>query len=217
MKNIKTIALVAPSGNIRDYDDLNQKIEVLKSRFCVKKYYQENFSNGYLSDSDKNRAEYLEQALLDDDVDMVLSVRGGYGTLRIMDLLDYEKLKNTNKIYCGSSDATILLCALSNNTNIKCFHSLMITNGFVENLDKNIDIIQNEKFEINFNTIKKGLLKGKLWGGNLSSLSSMFSNDKLIIPKEDIILFVEDLNEPLYKIDKMMYEIYRHKNLKQKI
>lgn len=218
MKNIKTIALVAPSGNIRNYDDLNKKIEVLKARFDVKKYYSEDSQNGYLSDTDKNRALYLQKAFLDDDVDLVISIRGGYGAIRIADLLDYGKLKNLkNKIYCGSSDATILLCALSKNTKINCFHSLMITNGFVENLDKNIDIISNEKFELDFKTINKGLLKGKLWGGNLSSLSSTFSDDDIFIPDEDIVLFIEDLNEPLYKIDKMMYEIYRHKKLMKKI
>ena len=108
--------------------------------------------------------------------------------------------------------------ALNAKTKIKCFHSLMITNGFLDNLEKNIKIVENNLFKINLKEINniQATTKGILWGGNLSSLVSMFSNDTFI-PKDDIILFLEDLNEPLYKIDKMLYEIYRNQKLKEKI
>ncbi|MBQ8848389.1 MAG: LD-carboxypeptidase [Candidatus Gastranaerophilales bacterium] len=216
MKKIKTIALVAPSGDIRNLDEINKKISILEEKFLIKKYYDENIKNGYLSDSDENRAKYFQKAFLDDEVDLVLALRGGYGTIRIVDKIDYELIKNSGKIYCGSSDSTILLAALNNKTNIKCFHSLMVSNGFVENLEKNIKIIENDIFNINLKSLKKGIAKGILWGGNLSSLVSLFSDD-FYLPQEDIILFVEDLNEPMYKIDKMLYEIYRNKDLKSKI
>ena len=213
---IKTIALTAPSGNIRDFEDLNNKIKILEKNFKVKKFYNENVSFGYLSDSDENRVKYLESAFLDNEVDLVLSVRGGFGAIRIVDKINYNKLKNCNKIYCGSSDATILLMALSKKTNVKCYHSLMITNGFVENLENNIDIIENNRFNIKLEPIKKGKCRGKLWGGNLSSIVSVLSGEKYL-PDDDIILFLEDLNEPLYKVDKMFYEIYRCEKLKEKI
>ena len=216
MNKIKTLALIAPSGNIRDFDDLNKKIEILKKYFKVKKFFNEKVSNTYLSDTDENRAKYLNEAFLDDEVDIILSVRGGYGAIRTINYIDFEKIKTLNKIYLGSSDATILLMALSKETKIKCFHSLMMTNGFVENIEKNIKIIQNEEFSINYKTIKKGTIKGKLWGGNLSSLVSMLSGE-IFLPKDDIVLFLEDLNEPLYKIDKMLYEIFRCEKLKTKI
>jgi len=213
---IKTIALVAPSGNIKDFQDLDNKIKILEKKFVVKKFYNEERSNNYLSDSDENRARYFENAFLDNEVDMVLSVRGGYGALRMVDKVNYNLIKNCNKIYAGSSDATILLAALSKKTNVKCFHSLMVSNGFVQNLDKNIDIIENNRFVLNSETIKKGECRGKLWGGNLSSIVSLLSGEKYL-PDDDIILFLEDLNEPMYKIDKMLFEIYRCKKLKEKI
>ncbi len=216
MNEIKTIALVAPSGRIRDFDDLNAKIKILSKKFTIKKFYNEEASKNYLSDTDKNRAEYFMNAFLDDEVDLILSVRGGYGAIRTIDFVDFDKIKNANKIYSASSDATILLMALAKKTKTKCFHSLMMTNGFVENLEKNITTIKNGSFKINFKTIKKGTLKGKLWGGNLSSLVSTLSGE-YFLPECDIVLFLEDLNEPLYKIDKMIYEIYRCKNLKSKI
>ena len=215
MRKIKTIALVAPSGNIRDFKDLNSKIQFLEKNFKIKKFYNETKSAIYLSDSDENRIKFLEQAFCDDEVDLVLSVRGGFGALRILDKINFEKIKNCDKFYAGSSDATILLSALSNKTKIKCFHSLMMTNGFVENLEQNIKIIENDIFDIKLKPLKKGKLKGVLWGGNLSSIVSMLSNSAYE-PNQDIILFLEDLNEPLYKIDKMIYEIYRSK-IKSKI
>ena len=214
MRKIKTIGLVAPSGNIKNFDEINKKISILEKYFKIKKFYNENLSYGYLSDTDENRVKYFEQAFLDDEVDIVISVRGGYGALKIVDKINYNLIKN--KIYLGSSDATILLIALYKKTNVKCFHSLMISNGFVENLEKNLEIIKKNSFELNLKTIKDGTCKGTLWGGNLSSIVSTFSNGNYL-PNKDIILFLEDLNEPLYKIDKMLYEIYRNKKLKEKI
>lgn len=214
MTEIKTIGLVAPSGVIRDFGELNKKIEILSKNFKIKKFYSENSSNGYLSDTDKARARYFENAFLDPEVDLVLSVRGGYGALRMVDKINWKVIKD--KIYTGSSDATILLCALNKKTNVKCYHSLMMTNGFVENLNKNIEIIQNDIFDIELKALNKGSATGALWGGNLSSLVSMLSTNEFL-PKEDIILFIEDLNEPCYKVDKMMYELYRSDELKKRI
>lgn len=216
MKKIKTIGLIAPSGVLRNIDEINQKIILLEKHFKVKKFYNENTSNNFLADSDENRVKYFENAFLDDEVDLVLSIRGGYGAIRIIDKINFDKIKNCNKIYCGSSDATIFLAALSKKTNVKCFHSLMITNGFIENLKQNIEIIENDIFNLKPKQINEGKAKGILWGGNLSSLVSMFSGEQYL-PNKDIILFLEDLAEPDYKIDKMLYEIYRNKPLKNKI
>ena len=216
MKRIKTLALVAPSGNIRNIDAVNNNIATLKKYFKVKKYYDENAQFRYLADCDENRARYFEKAFLDDEVDLVLSVRGGYGAIRIVDKINYNLVKNCSKYYLGSSDASILLMALTKKTKIKCFHSLMLMNGFVDNLDENINIVQNNIFDINLKPIIKKQTKGILWGGNLSSIVSRLSNDRYL-PDKDIVLFLEDLNEPLYKIDKMFYEIYRSEKLKSKI
>lgn len=214
MKKIKTIALVAPSGVLRNLDEINQKIAILQKSFKVKKFYDETAANGFLSDTDENRARYFEAAFLDEEVDLVLSIRGGYGAIRIVDKIDYSLIKD--KYYAGSSDATILLASLNKKTNAKTFHSLMITNGFVENLERNIEIIEHDIFDLNLTSIKEGNAKGKLWGGNLSSLVSMFSGENYL-SQEDIILFLEDLAEPTYKVDKMLYEIYRNATLKEKI
>ncbi|MBR1617493.1 LD-carboxypeptidase [bacterium] len=213
---IKTIALVASCGNIEKIENLDERISELKKYFKVKKYFDKTASYSYLADTDENRARYLEEAFLDDEADLVLSLRGGYGAIRIVDKINYDKIKNINKLYAGSSDASILAVALSSKTNIKCFHSLMVSNGFVENLKRNIEIIENDIFDISLEKINEKTSKAKLWGGNLSSIVSLLSSEKYL-PNDDIILFLEDLNEPLYKIDKMLFEIYRAETLKSKI
>lgn len=213
---IKTIGLIAPSGNIKDLEKVNKNIEILEKNFKVKKFYNENASLNYLADNDTQRANFFEQAFLDDETDLVLAVRGGFGAIRIVDKINYERIKDSDKFFLGSSDLTILLISMFKKTNVKCFHSLMVTNGFIDNLDKNIEIIENSSFNLNLETIKKGGAKGILWGGNLSSLVSILSGGTYL-PNEDIILFLEDLNEPMYKIDKMLYEIFRCEQLRTKI
>ena len=214
---MKTIALVAPSGNIKDINEINNKIKILEKYFNVKKFYNENNIQNYLSDTDINRIKYFESAFLDNEVDIVLSLRGGYGAIRIVDKIDYKKI-NCNKIYIGSSDATIFLIALSSKTKIKCYHSLMLANGFLDNIERNLEIINNNSFNLNLIPINNcsNFSSGILWGGNLSSIVSMLSNQEFL-PAKDIILFLEDINEPLYKIDKMLYEIYRCNQLKKLI
>ena len=214
MQKIKTIGLIAPSGNIKNLDEINKKISILKKSFKVKKFYNEKKALDYLSDSDENRIKYFEKAFSDKEVDLIISIRGGYGAIRIVDKINYNLIKD--KYYIGSSDATILLMALYKKTNVKCFHSLMISNGFVENLEDNIDIIENNSFKLNIKPLNEGKSKGILWGGNLSSIVSTFSGENYV-PNKNIILFLEDLNEPLYKIDKMLFEIYRFEKLRKKI
>lgn len=216
MNKIKTIGLVLPSGNIKDNKIIKEKISILEKKFKIKKFYNENFSKDYLSDYDEKKVEYFEQAFKDDEVDLILPIRGGYGAIRIVDKINYDLIKNNNKIFVGSSDISILLISLFKKTNTRLFHSLMVTNGFVENLDENIKIIENEILDLNLEKMSDKNARGILWGGNLSSLVSMFSGEQYL-PDEDIILFLEDLEEPKYKIDKMLFEIYRNQELKEKI
>ena len=216
MKKIKTIGIIAPSGDIRNIELINKKIAILEKNYKIKKFYNENAKNGYFSDTTENKIAFFEQAFQDPETDLVLAIRGGFGAIQIVDKINYSKIQNTQKFFAGSSDISILLASMYKKTNAKTFHSLMISNGFVENLEKNIEIIENNLFEIPLRPLKKGACKGILWGGNLSSIVSMFGGEEFI-PNEDIILFLEDLAEPLYKIDKMIYQIYRNEKLKNKI
>ncbi len=216
MKKIKTIGIIAPSGVIRDIKLVNKKIAILEKNFKVKKFYDEKAKNGYLADTVNNKIAFFESAFQDPEIDLILALRGGFGAIQIVEKIDYSKFQNTDKFFAGSSDVSILLASLFKKTNAKIFHSLMVSNGFVENLDKNIEIIENDIFNIPLKSLNQKTCEGILWGGNLSSIVSLFGGDEFI-PNEDIVLFIEDLSEPLYKIDKMIYQIYRNEKLKNKI
>ena len=215
MRKINTIGLVIPAAGVRDFSTVNEKISDLEQRnFKVKKFYKDDFTYGYFSDTDQNRLNYFHQAFLDPEVDLVLAVRGGFGAVKFVDKLDYSIIKD--KYFAGASDITILEMALYKNTNVKCFHSLMLINGFSDQIKENVKIIENDIFKLDLTPLKKGNAKGILWGGNLSSMISLLGGETYL-PNEDIILFLEDLNEPIYKLDKMLYQIYRNKKLLEKI
>ena len=95
MKKIKTISIIAPSGDIRDIEKINKNISNLEKKFKVKKFYNENTKNGYLSDSIENKILFFESAFQDEETDLILALRGGFGAIQIVDKIDYSKFENT--------------------------------------------------------------------------------------------------------------------------
>ncbi len=207
----KKIGIIAPSGAISGVEPLlgldNIKI----------------FPSCYMNAAeltDESRLKDLHSAFLDNEIGLILCARGGYGALRILDKIDYDLVTKHPKIFAGSSDVTLLLLSFLANCGLKTYHSQMA-----------LKIFENEMFENLINTIEgkvkhleggKALLKGSaegiLWGGNLATIVSLFGSDeKKYLPKEDILLFLEDINEPLYKIDRMLTQIFRHSALRSKI
>ena len=217
LKSGDTIAIISPSGSICDRETFFQKIDELKNLGYKVKIFPNVFNQkGYLAGSDAERLNDLHAAFLDDECSAILCSRGGYGAIRLLDKINYNIIKNNPKIFIGSSDATALLAAFYAQAGLKSFHSLMLLNGFSKN---DIDLINNQKEILPKKKHKifiDGEAQGILWGGNLSTIVSLFGSDNYL-PNEDMILFLEDINEPLYKIDKMLVQIFRNTQLKNKI
>lgn len=212
------IAIIAPSGAVSDIGvlsglDFNLKI----------------FPSCYMSAAeltDAARLKDLHDAFLDDEVTMILCARGGYGALRILDKIDYDLVAKHPKIFAGSSDITLLLLSFLANCGLKTYHSQMalqiFKNGMFDNL---VDTAEGKITHIEGIEGGKALLKvdnkgaeGILWGGNLATIVSLFGSDeKKYLPKENILLFLEDINEPLYKIDRMLTQIFRSHALRDKV
>lgn len=213
------IGIIAPSGVVFDKEGFHQKVQVLiQLGFKVEVFPSVLKSFDFLSASDNERLEDLHNAFLNPEIKAILCARGGYGALRLVDKIDYDLIKNNPKIFIGFSDITILHVAFYKHANLKTFHAPMLLSGFADCAQKDcLDTINGFKKEI---LGKKALIEGEaqgiLWGGNLSSLVCCLCGDEFI-PNEDIILFLEDVCEPLYKLDKMMTQILRHKTLMSKI
>lgn len=221
LKTGDTIGIIAPSGPIIDKDTFFKNVDIIRHKgFDVKIFPHVFYNADYLAGDDTERLEDFHNAFLNKEISAILCARGGYGALRLVDKIDFEIVKNNPKIFIGSSDATILLAVLYCNAGLKSFHGPMLMRGFAsDNFENHIKLINDAKEILpkkKHKVLLAGEAKGVLWGGNLATLVSLFGSDNYM-PDDDIILFLEDINEPLYKIDKMLLQIYRNKFLREKI
>jgi muramoyltetrapeptide carboxypeptidase len=174
-----------------------------------------------LGGSDAERAADFQDQLDNDNVKAIWCARGGYGTVRIIDKIDFSKFKKHPKWVMGFSDVTVLHSHI-NTLNVATLHSIMpftvpkapeeVKQTFKNALFgiKNSYTIPSKSYD------KKGVAKGELVGGNLSIIYSLLGS-KSSIDTKDKILFIEDLDEYLYHVDRMLQNIKRNdyfKNVK---
>jgi muramoyltetrapeptide carboxypeptidase len=163
--------------------------------------------------SDKQRAEDLQWAINDGEIKAVIIARGGYGTVRIVDVIDFTKLKTNPKFIIGYSDVTVLHSHIHTHIALPTLHATMPIN-FNKN-DEAVETLRKclfgETVSYQFETHslnKTGEVNGVLVGGNLSLLYAL-SGTASDIDTKDKILFLEDLDEYLYHIDRMMLNLKR--------
>lgn len=208
-----TIGVIAPSGPICEKDAIYRAKD-----FFEKKGYKVVFSkhlfeqDRYLSAPDKARLEDIHWAFSDPKIDTIICARGGYGALRLIHDIDYELIKSNPKNFCGYSDITVLSAMFLKKANLITYSSPMMKGDFgAEKKDKfTMDsffkaITHQPQTLIGEKVHKERKCEGILWGGNLASVVSLAGID--FIPDEDFIFFAEDLNEPVYKIDKMLTQL----------
>jgi muramoyltetrapeptide carboxypeptidase len=173
-------------------------------------------SQTYFSGTDEERLKDFQELLDDDEVKAVLCARGGYGTGRIIDKIDFSKFKKQPKWIIGYSDITVLHSHLYSNYYISSLHAPMagafneegFRNEFVLSLKNALEgkklkyVVQPHEFN------KKGEAIGELVGGNLALLAHLVGTPSDIKTKGRI-LFIEDVGEYTYNIDRMMYQLKR--------
>ena len=167
-----------------------------------------------LAGTDAQRAEDFQTQLDNPNIKAIWCVRGGYGTVRIIDLLDFTKFKQSPKWIVGFSDVTVLHNHL-NTMGYKTIHGIMpisvpkATKEAVETLHQAL-LGQKLSYQLLPHSMNRfGKATGELVGGNLSILYSLFGS-KSAINCDDKILFIEDLDEYLYHIDRMMMNLRRN-------
>ncbi len=208
-----TIALVATARKNID-DNLKPAIDLLHSwGLEVLIGTTIGLDNDQLAGTDAERAADFQQQLDNPNIKAIWCVRGGYGTVRMIDLLDFTKFKQNPKWIVGFSDVTVIHSYI-NNLNIATIHGAMpITVGkaseeSIESLRKSL-FGESLEYEIPFDAPNRlGNAKGEIVGGNLSILYSLMGSNAQIDCKGKI-LFIEDLDEYLYHIDRMMMSLKR--------
>ena len=163
----------------------------------------------YFSGTDEVRISDMQRALDDDSFDAIWCARGGYGAVRIVDRLNWNNFQKNPKWLIGFSDITVFHNRL-NRINIPSVHATMPLNlkeNSVEAKETVIDAITGKKLSYKLNSCienKLGKTQGELVGGNLSILYSLLgTNDN--IDYNNKLLFIEDIGEQLYNIDRMLY------------
>jgi muramoyltetrapeptide carboxypeptidase len=217
----RTIDLVAPSG----YPD-SERVERAIERLRMQGHTLENISSAArryerFGGTDGERAADINR-LADPSrrlPDVVLAVRGGYGASRVLHGLDYEglqrRLKDRPIAIVGHSDFTALQLALFARTGIKSFGGPMLTADFgAEALSEFTmghfwNAITKPSFEVTSDVpqAQSADVTGMLWGGNLAMIASLIGTP-FMPPVEGGILFVEDVNEHPFRIERMIYQLH---------
>jgi muramoyltetrapeptide carboxypeptidase len=177
-------------------------------------------SQNYFSGNDKERLADFQKMLDADEVKAVFCARGGYGIGRIIEQVDFKKFKKNPKWVIGFSDVTILHSHIYSNYKIASMHAPMASafnndeykNEFVQSL-KNVLEGKKIKYDCTIHeSNKKGEAVGELVGGNLTLLAHLIGSSSDIKTKGKI-LFLEDVGEYLYNIDRMFYQLKRNGKL----
>jgi len=215
------IGLISPASKLprrREYGEIIHQIKSMGFKVKVGRNAKKQY--GGFAGTDKQRAEDLNAMFADDSVDAILPFRGGWGSNRILDLVDFDIIRNNPKILVGFSDITSLLLAIYAKTGLVTFHGPVgksdWTNYTIQHFKQALtteDLYSLKTPGSDFcedcnelDIITPGKAIGRLLGGNLSVLTAMIGSDYL--PDwQGNILFIEDVGEDYYRIDRMITQL----------
>jgi muramoyltetrapeptide carboxypeptidase len=221
-----TVGIVAPASATFQTVDVSIAQESLQALGLKVKLGRHVLArHGYLAGADKDRADDINGFFADDSVKAVLPIRGGWGSSRVLPHLDYELIRRNPKVVVGYSDITALHLAIQARTGLVTFHG---PNGMgrwdawsleyfkqvlfdgtavtMENPKSLSDKNALTQVENRVQTITPGAARGRLLGGNLTVLTAIMGSP--YVPSFDgAILFVEDVGEDLYRIDRMFTQL----------
>lgn len=215
LKKGDTLGLIAPGSPIYSSSEFERMLDDLKALgFKLKLGKHVRDRHGYLAGKDRDRAADVMRSFVDPEIDGVICIRGGWGCNRILPLLDFDVIRNHPKFFMGFSDITSLHMAIQKITGLVTFHGPVgksLWTPFTLNSFRKVSM-QGEKHSYRVPedssafTIRPGKTTGKLLGGNLSVLTAMVGSDYL--PDfTGAVLFLEDVGESVYRIDRMLTQL----------
>jgi muramoyltetrapeptide carboxypeptidase len=222
-----TVMLVSPASatfNTLDLQIARESLEALGFKVRAGEHMMERHGN--LAGDDKARAEDINRAFADKSVAAVHAIRGGWGSARLLPLLDYDNIRRNPKVLIGYSDITALHLAIQARTGLVTFHGpigmgrwdpfsldyykRVLFNGepVTYSNKQGISTERNSLTQVEFRsqTITPGKARGRLLGGNLTVLTAILGSP--YVPDfDDAILFCEDVGEDLYRVDRMVTQL----------
>ena len=222
------IGIISPASSPDDLTKINSGVKYLeKLGYRVEVGKNVGSQEGYLAGSDTQRLADLHYMFKNKQIKAIFSIRGGYGSGRLLDKIDYKLIRNNPKIFVGYSDINALQLAFFAKAGLITFAGPMVAVDFHDEVsafteegfwrtitsNKKIGKLLNPRKE-KFYVLNKGRATGRILGGNLSLLNSLMGTEYL--PKlKDAILLLEDIHEAPYRIDRMLNQLRLTKILKQ--
>jgi muramoyltetrapeptide carboxypeptidase len=229
LKKGDTIGIISPASAPLDLERINKGIIYLeKQGYHVKegKYIRQEY--GYLSGKDEERIEDIHNMFLDKHVKAIFCTRGGYGTPRLLNKINYAIIKRNPKILVGYSDITALQLAIFKKTGLITFSGAMLAVEMFKEFDSKSEeffwkILSsaskigkvNNPDDDGFISNNKGKASGLLLGGNLSMIISVFGTQYCPFFAKNILIF-EDVEEEPYRIDRFLAQL-RNSGVLEKI
>ena len=224
LKPGNTIGLIAPANYTGD--SAQYEIDYLINRGFNIVYGKSFYSRWYgFGGTDDVRAQDINEMFANKNIDAIFAIRGGYGSIRFIDKLNYDVIRKNPKIFSGFSDITTLLIAINEKTGLVTYHGPMSSNFKdipIETENSfNKTFMEKGKFNLlefddTFIIMKGGRGKGKITGGNLSLIVASLGTP-YEIDTDGKILFIEETGEASYRVDRMFQQLKlagKLKNLK---
>ncbi len=209
-----TVGVIAPAGMLVDQQRYRQGCEILKSLgFMLHEPEKPWPGYGYLADTDAERAAELHKVWADPQVKAIITLRGGFGSARLLHHLDLDLIRRQPKLLVGFSDISLLVNYLHQRCGLLCLHGPTLTTlpicnsstlerlraclmgGWRRSLNEDVEIVRAGQ-----------PAKGLLLAGNLSCLVSLLGTPYQI-DCSGVILVLEDVNEPPYRIDRCLTQL----------
>lgn len=212
-----TVGIIAPAGP-PNQESLERSLAFLE-QLGLKWEFGKSVKNvhGYLAGTDKERLDDLHDMFADSTIKGIMCAKGGYGSARFADKIDYQLMQENPKIFWGFSDITFLHTAMGVYSNLVTFHGPMLaTNVGKESFDElSAKMFQQlfEPMELHYTeaigpleTVTGGVAKGELVGGNLSLLASGIGT-KFEVDTKGKLLLIEDIGEEPYRVDGLLNQL----------
>ncbi len=220
LKKGDLISIVSPASSPSDTSKINEGVRYFESIGYRVKVSPNAFNvHGYLAGTDEERAADINNAFRDRNVKAVICSRGGYGSPRILDRIDYAAIRRNPKIFVGYSDITALHLAILKKTRLVTFSGPMVAMEFGNNIDPYseesfLEMVTRDKpagklkmhkdYKPSFVGSKP--VKGRIIGGNISLITSLLGTSYIPAFDESLLLFEEVSEEP-YSIDRMLTQL----------
>lgn len=217
-----TIGLITPGSTLVGDAEERAEANMKSLGFEVVKSKNYNLRTGFVAGSDQQRADDIHEMFANPDIDGIVCGRGGYGTGRLLQMLDYDLIRKNPKVFVGFSDITAMHYAIHQQAGLVTYHGPVASSDFTSYTSQSFKdtLMSHENSTVfrpeawsgksaesyQYMSLVDGQAEGQLIGGNLSIMCSMLGTPYDVDFKGKLV-FIEEVGESLYRVDRMLTQL----------